>query len=174
MSKKIVVGKFSSAFGIVGQLKIISYCEDPAKIEKYKLFDEDEKEIVIKISNKNKSQIGSTSDGSAVLIAKVEGITNRNDAEKLRGKEIFTNRSEFKNLKKDEFYYSDLIGLDVIEEGAGKVGEIINVSNFGAGGVVEIQFLESKKVENFSFTNSNFPEVNLEKGFVKFINNNEE
>ena len=114
MTKKILIGKIISVFGIKGEVKIISYCGEPQQIENYSLFDEKENPLKLKISNKNKAVIG-TSNGNAILIAKLDGINNRNAAEKLRGTEIFTNRDDFKEADENEFYYVDLIGLDVID-----------------------------------------------------------
>ena len=171
-SAKIVIGKVNSAFGIKGEVKIISYCQNPIQIEKYPLFDEKNNPLKLKISNKSKTVIGTTSAG-AILIAKIDGVNDRNESEKLCGKEIFTIRDVFAELDEDEFYYSDLIDLDVIDENSKKIGKVVNVQDFGAGGMIEIEFEQEdkknnlEKIENFPFKNEFFPEVNLQAGFIK-------
>jgi 16S rRNA processing protein RimM len=172
MTKKILIGKINSIFGIKGEVKIVSYASDPLKMEKYQLFDEAGNPIKLKISNKNKAIVG-TSNGDPILIVKIDGIDNRNAAELLRGKEIFANRSDFDNTAKNEFYYVDLIGLDVIDHNSKKIGKVINVFNHGAGGVIEIEFNSEnlpqnyEKIENFPFKNEIFPSVDLENNFIQ-------
>ncbi len=172
-TKKIAVGKVNSIFGIKGEVKIISYCDHPQKIEEYPLFDANGHVIKLRISNKNKTIIGKSGTGESILIAKIEGVDDRTSAEKLRGCEFFTNRDDFKELAEEEFYYVDLIGLDVVDIQSKKIGKVVNVFDFGAGGVIEIEFLKSGiksgygKIENFPFKNSFFPEVSLSKGFVR-------
>ncbi|MBU6338851.1 MAG: 16S rRNA processing protein RimM [Rickettsiales bacterium] len=170
---KILIGKINSVFGIKGAVKLISFCEDPIQIEKYPLFDDKGNSIKLKISNKNKAIVGTTGSGNAILIAEIAGVTNRNDAEKLRGTELFVERKDFKETKDDEFYYVDLIGLDVVDMESKKLGKVINVYDFGAGGMLEIEFTKSdskktlEKIENFHFKKQTFPEVNLKKGFIR-------
>lgn len=172
--KKIIVAKVSSAFGIKGEVKLICFLEDPKKIEKYPLFDDAGNAIKIKITNKNKTVIGHTASGDPVMIAKIDGVNDRNASELWNGKEIFANRFDFSPTKKDEFYVSDLIGLDVIGMNSKKIGKVIDVTNYGAGTIIEIKFNQPdpeknlEKIENFPFKNEFFPEVNLAKGFILF------
>jgi 16S rRNA processing protein RimM len=185
MDKKIIVGKIISAFGIKGEIKIISYCQNPADIEQYPLFNQKDEKLKLKISNKNKTVIGSTASGDAVLIAKIDNVNDRNLAENLRGDILYCNRDDFKELASDEFYYEDLIGLKVIDKDSKEIGTVINVVDYGAGGMIEIEFLDiaqiqkvatksskeaNKKIDNsmnFAFKNEFFPEINLKEGFIR-------
>ena len=177
MSKKILIGKVNSVFGIKGAVKVISFCQDPIQIENYPLFDEKGNAIKLKISNKNKAVVGSDGGGNSILIAMIEGVTDRTAAEKLRGFEMFTDRENLNETDSDEFYYVDLIGLDVVDAESKKVGKVKNVQDFGAGGMIEIEFEEAfcksfpdkvlDKIENIPFKNAFFPEVNLKAGFVR-------
>jgi 16S rRNA processing protein RimM len=169
MSKKILIGKIIAPFGIKGEVKIVSYCEEPLKIETYPLFDDKGRAVKLKISNKNKAIIGTVS-GEAILIAKIDGINDRNASEDLRGTQIFVNRKDFADTKDNEFYYVDLIGLDVINMNSQKIGKVINVLDHGAGAVIEIKFdadVKAETIDNFPFTNAIFPEVNLRDGFIR-------
>jgi 16S rRNA processing protein RimM len=173
MTKRILIGKIISAFGIKGEVKIISYSQNPNQIADYPIFLKNGEELKIKISNKNKVSIGTNNSGEAIFIAKIDGITDRNMSEKLRGEEIFVSRADFSELSDNEFYYVDLIGLDVIDANSQKIGKVINVGDHGAGGIIEIEFEKAdpqnnrEKIENFPFKNAIFPEVNLAKNFIR-------
>lgn len=173
MDKKIVtIGKIIKPHGIRGEVKIVSYCQNPIQIENYPLFDEEKNPLKLKISNKNKAVIG-TASGEAILLAKIEGVNNRNDSENLRGKEIFVAREEFeKTSAENEFYYVDLIGLNVTDKEKQKIGEVINVLDNGAGAMLEIKFIKENIKENYGqleslpFKNEYFPDVNIQEGFI--------
>lgn len=173
MTKKILIAKVTSVFGIKGELKLIIYSDNPQNIEKYSLFNAAGAQVKIKITNKNKTVIG-TSSGNPIVIVKIDGVNDRNAAELLRGCEFFADREEFADLDENEFYYSDLVGLDVIDMESKKIGKVLNVLDLGAGGIIEIKFDQTdtknslEKIDNFPFKNEFFPEVNLKENFIRF------
>lgn len=177
MSKQILIAKIISVFGIKGEVKIVAYCQDPLQIEKYPLFDKKGNKLSITISNKNKTVIAQSASGDPILIVKINSLNNRNEAEAARGMEIFVNREDFQETAEDEFYHIDLIGLKVQNSDNSVIGKILNVQDFGAGGMLEIEFLEEfcksaagknfNKIENLPFSSKFFPEVKVKEGFIR-------
>lgn len=174
MTNNILIGKVNSAFGIKGEVKIISFCQEPTQIENYSLSDADGNDLKLRISNKNKAVVG-TSSGNAILIAKIDGVNDRNKAEEMRGQELFVKREDFDETDEDEFYYVDLIGLDVVFDEK-KVGKVVNVHDFGAGAMLEInfdkEFVQDKarnlnKTENILFKDENFPKVDIKANVIE-------
>ncbi len=166
---KVLIGKITSVFGIKGQVKILSYCQDSQEIANYPLFDKNNQPISLKITS-TKKKAGNQNE---ILIAKINDISDRNLAEKLIGTEIFTNRDDFAETEENEFYYVDLIGLKVLDNQQNDLGQIKNVLDFGAGSLIEVEFDDKicqernlKKIENFTFKDEFFPEVNIKKGFI--------
>ncbi len=164
----IVIAKVTSVHGIKGLVKIMSFTSNPADITKYssKMFDVQNQQYKIKIINQIPSK------NNDLFIAQIDGIVDRNQAELLKNTELFIKRSDLKKSKKDEFYYVDLIGLDVLDVENKKIGQVLAVNDFGAGGLVEIKFFDEKynksQISNFAFTGKIFPEVNIEKGYLIF------
>ena len=74
---------------------------------------------------------------SSVVIAKIDGVADRNSAEMLRGIELFINRDELPELKDGEYYQADLIGMRVIRDGV-LLGVVDNIQNYGAGDILEL------------------------------------
>lgn len=73
-------------------------------------------------------------------LAAVDGINDRNEAEKLRSTELWIDREKLpRNNSANEFYVADLIGLSVYDETGQLTGKIIAVENFGAGDLLEIK-----------------------------------
>jgi 16S rRNA processing protein RimM len=73
-----------------------------------------------------------------MLVVRVKGVSDRNAAEALNGIELFAARNAFPPPEEEEFYYSDLIGLRVENEGGDVLGSVIALHNFGAGDILEI------------------------------------
>ncbi len=164
--KNIVIAKITSAHGIKGLIKLLSFAANPVDFAEYsgKIFDAKNNFYQIKIVNQVP---GGNND---FFVVKIDGVEDRNGADRLRNTELFVNRGDLKQAKKDEFYYIDLVGLEVLNIDRKKIGKVLAVNDFGAGGVVEIDFDEgfvrAGGMENFAFTNQTFPEIDVEKGFV--------
>lgn len=64
------------------------------------------------------------------LLAQLGGVDDRNRAESFKGARIFVARSDFPPLGEDEYYWVDLIGLEVVNrEGIslGRVSELLDI-----------------------------------------------
>lgn len=158
---KILAGKIVGAHGIRGGIKILSYLEKPQNFGVYKNFYIDSKRILLELNFVKNN----------IAVVNIEGVKKREQAEELVGKEVFIDKSELPKLAEGEFYYSDLIGLKVIEKGTFKeVGKIIAVENFGAGEVIEISFADKTKEKKlFAFNQKTFPKIDLQDGFAEII-----
>ena len=173
MTKKILIAKINSAHGIKGDVNITIFSNDITNFEKYQLFDEQDQPIKLKIISK-KNLASYNSLGDAQVIARIENITDRNSAEKLRNLQIFTNRNEFVKTKKNEFYIVDLIGLKVLDNLCQNIGMVSNVLHHGATPILEITFNKNsipqdhEEIDSFAFTNDFFPNVDIEGGVVYF------
>ena len=102
MKKKILIAKIISARGIQGEVKIMYFGDDVKNLEKYQIFDGKNNPIILKLVNKN--AFTSNASGDKIIVARINGVVDRNQAELLRGTEIFTDRENFSKTKKNEFY----------------------------------------------------------------------
>ncbi len=120
----IQVGIITSAHGIRGQVKIRSFTDNPKDIATLgALTDAKGKSFAIKLH-------GGT---DKALIASVEGITDRNTAELLRGTALYAPAGKFKDTR------HAMIGLSARTADGKNYGTIIATHNFGAGDIVEIE-----------------------------------
>ncbi len=68
----------------------------------------------------------------------------------------------------------DLIGLKVLNIQKQEIGKVVNVLDYGAGTLIEIDFLPDfipenfQQIANFPFKNEFFPIVDIENKFVIF------
>jgi 16S rRNA processing protein RimM len=73
------------------------------------------------------------------LIASSPGVADRTAAEALRGARIFIARSQFPMPDADEFYWADLIGLEVVNREGVALGSVIGLLDTGPHSVLRIQ-----------------------------------
>ncbi|MDA0782617.1 MAG: ribosome maturation factor RimM [Rickettsiales bacterium] len=160
-NRLICIAKITSAHGIKGAVKIRSYTEDPLSIGDYPvLYNKDgSAEYELQIQSNNKEAV----------IAFIDGVNDRNEAEALKGKDLYVYRDDFEDVGENEFYYEDLVGLRVKLQNGTEYGEIISIQNYGAGDIVEIRLKKDKKKELFSFTKDIFPNINIKSGSVIIV-----
>jgi 16S rRNA processing protein RimM len=78
-----------------------------------------------------------TSPVKGGFAARLGGVTNKEDADALRGQRLYAPRAALPNLPDDEFYHADLIGLEVCDTGGKPLGRISAVLNHGASDLLE-------------------------------------
>jgi len=157
----IQVGRIGRPKGTKGLLRFQSYLHDDREINDIKVFYlESEKKIEIKLKS---------FDNKGPLIT-INTFDNRNEVESFVNSHVYLEKKDLeKPSNKDEFYIYELEGLDVISQKNKVVGVVHSAVNFGAGDLLEIYFLKSKKREFIRFTKDEFPEVDIsnKKIFIK-------
>lgn len=136
MNKYILIGKVTTAHGVKGAVKIISFAENPEDIFNYRVFDKNGEVVKLK-------KIGVLSSG--LFISQINEINDRNEAEKLRNFELYIEASDLKKLSDNEIYINELIGAKV--ESNGKFGKVMNVYNYGAGDIMEIKWEDGNSMD---------------------------
>lgn len=126
----VEMGVIGAAHGIRGEVRVKSFTDDPLALGDYgPLLSENGRVFVI-------AQIRAQKD---VVVVRFEGVDDRNAAEALNGTRLFVERAALpEELDEEEFYHTDLIGLDVLDETDALVGKVKAVQNFGGGDIVEI------------------------------------
>tara|TARA_R110000868_G_scaffold315295_4_gene576215 strand:+ start:3761 stop:4273 length:513 start_codon:yes stop_codon:yes gene_type:complete len=133
-SKYIVVGKIGATYGINGWLKIKAYTELNANILDYAPWylsetDQSLREITIE-------------DGKPYgkgIIVKFPDINTPEDARLLTGKTISILRSQLPALSADEYYWSDLEGLTVINQQGVTLGTVAYFIETGSNDVFVVK-----------------------------------
>ncbi len=139
--KKICVGAIAGAFGVHGEVRLKSFCSEPEDIKRYQpLYDENDRLFTIK-------KIRPIKGGLSALIAEVQ---TREEAEALRSTRLYALRTQFPELEEDEYYQSDLIGMDVYDGHGEKLGKVKSIQNYGAGDLLEMHYKGKTALVPFS------------------------
>ena len=156
LNHKLCVGVITVPHGVRGQVRVKSFTVEPRDITRYApLVDADgEREYRLEF-------VGHT---KGVLLARVDGVCDRNAAETLRGTELFIYRDTLPEPEdEDEFYNADLVGLAAVRPDGSAYGTVKALHDFGAGDMIEFELAESGDVI-LPFTRAVVPEIDLEKG----------
>jgi 16S rRNA processing protein RimM len=127
---RICVGAIAGAFGVRGEVRLKSFCAQPEAIAAYApLWTED---------GRRSFTVRLTRGSGGGLTARLSGVETREEADALRGVELFADRKKLPNLPDDEFYHADLIGLEVLDTSGRPLGRVRAVHNHGAGDIIEV------------------------------------
>ena len=120
--EKIKIGKITSPVGLKGEVKIVSFSDDPMRFE---MLDH------VFVSGKDGRMKDSVIEGlrykGAQIILKIEGIDDRNASEAARGCELFMDEADLPELEEGQFYVRDMVGADVILEDGTLIGTLKDV-----------------------------------------------
>ena len=103
------------------------------------------------------------------VVCRIASVTDRTQAEALRGTELFVARGQLPKPEPEEFYHADLIGLQAIDEGGQLVGTVVAIQNFGADDLIEIRVTGSNQTEFLPFTRACVPVVDITGGKIVII-----
>ncbi len=126
--KPVTLAAIIGAHGVTGEVRLKLFGEGWAELKRYKSFN-DGAFTLKKIRDDNKG-------GAVARFAECE---DRNTAEKLRGTALTVTRADFPDLAEGEYYYADLLGLAATSETGEVLGTVVQVLNFGAGDVIEVE-----------------------------------
>lgn len=75
----------------------------------------------------------------ATVVAKLEGIADREQAAALQGLRIAVSRDDFPEPAANEFYWADLVGLNVVNADGVALGSVARVFETGANDVLVVE-----------------------------------
>ena len=152
----ICVGVISGAYGVQGELRIKSFCAIPEDIEHYSPLTD--------ARGHEKFQLAILRPIKSGFAARLPQVSSKEDADALRGTQLFAQRDQLPSLPDDEFYHADLIGLQVYDTGGVLLGRVKTVQNHGADDLLELQLSGSSTTTFLPFTKAAVPTVDLASG----------
>lgn len=158
MSDLIFVAQVAASFGVRGEFKLISHMDDPLSVLEYNpLYNQSgEPALVITAARAHKG----------ALIVKAEGVADKDKADAIKGLKLYVRREDLPEVEDaDDFYITDLIGLEVRGTDGAVLGRLKGVEDFGAGDLLDIQ-PKGGSSYYLMFTRENVPEVNVAAGYI--------
>jgi len=162
----IEVGRIGDAWGVKGWFKVISHSASPEALfssKKWYLIPTErgkpsfEGPVLMRVKQ--------AKHHSDTVVAWAEGFDDRTSAEPLKGSRIYVARSSFPSTQTDEYYWVDLLGLQVFNREGLNLGEVKDLMSTGPQTVLILSYLlEDKPMERLiPFVNSYIDRVDIEK-----------
>jgi 16S rRNA processing protein RimM len=135
----IVVGQLGGVHGVRGWLKLNSYTRPKENIFNYSPLLMHTDDVWQTIDIEEYQQRGER------LLVKLSGIDNPEDARKYTKCELAVSREHLPALKEGEYYWCDLIGLEVLNQDNKSLGKVDEIVETGANDVLVIVPSEKDK-----------------------------
>ncbi len=139
----INVGEISGVFGVKGWIKVFSFTQPRENILSYSpwyLQKGDEIKQVKPVDGQRQGKL---------VVASLFGVNDRDQALLLGGWKILIDRGQLPVLGRDEYYWSDLIGLKVKTPQGVKLGVVVSMMETGANDVLVVREGEKERLIPF-------------------------
>ena len=132
-SKRIQVGRIAGIYGVKGWLKIESYTRPPENIFSYKPW------YIKQDGNWQEMNLLDSKIHGKGLIAALENINDRDVAREFIDADISIFRSQLHDLEPGEYYWHDLLGMQVINQQDSLLGQLQEILETGANDVLVVK-----------------------------------
>ncbi|MCG5074541.1 ribosome maturation factor RimM [Paraburkholderia tagetis] len=138
----VEVGAVLDAYGLKGGLKIAPHAQGGKALIAAKRWwllkgrEHPERHSAVRVSAKV--------HGDSV-VGQLGGVADRDAALQLRGARIYVSRADFPATEADEYYWVDLMGLDVANEAGVELGKVADLIDNGAQSVLRVEYPSTGK-----------------------------
>jgi 16S rRNA processing protein RimM len=150
--RKVCIGAIAGVHGVRGLVRIKSFTDAPEDVTAYG--------PVTDAGGSRRFVIEAKGMVRGMVLAHIDGVDDRDAADRLRGTELYVDRDVLPVPEAEEYYHADLIGLDVEMGDGAHLGTVKAVQNFGGGDILEVA-RDDGGVDMLPFTHAVVPEVDV-------------
>jgi 16S rRNA processing protein RimM len=137
-AQRLCVGIVTGPHGVHGAVRIKSFMEVPQDIARYGPVEDE--------AGRRRFDVTLCGAAKGVLLARLSGVEDRDQAEALRGLRLYLSRVALPQTEAEEYYHADLIGLEAVLGDGTPVGRVRAIYDFGAGDTLELARLGAPPV----------------------------
>lgn len=157
LAERILLGHVAGVHGVKGWIKIHSYTDPRDAIFDYQPWLLGEAEMAITVLEGKVS--------GKYLLARLKDVSGRDEAEAIAGQKIVVVRDSLPPLQDSEFYWADLVGLEVLNQDGSSLGRIREMLATGAN---DVMVVSGERERLIPFVMDLYvSQVDLEQGVVK-------
>ena len=124
-------GKIVSTHGVRGEVRVQPWCDTPDFLEQFDTLWTGRGRAPVHVQR-------ARAHGNIVIL-KLSGIDSMDDAEKLRGADLYVERADAVPLSEGEYYIGDIIGMKAVAEDGTELGIIRDVIDTAANDVYAVR-----------------------------------
>lgn len=123
----LVIGRLLRPHGVLGEIRMEVLTDFPERLRKGK---------TIYLGKQHKPAVLETLRwADRALLISIEGVSDRDEAALLRGLEVAVRSDSLPRLPEDHYYHHELIGMEVVDEHGGQLGQLAQILETGANDV---------------------------------------
>jgi 16S rRNA processing protein RimM len=126
------MGRVAAPFGVKGWVKIAPFTESPAALARYRRL------WVGRQGEWREVAVEEAAVHGASVVARLAGCDDRDAAARLKGVALAVPREALPAAGPDEFYWADLVGLDVVNAAGEALGRVAGLFSTGAHDVMRV------------------------------------
>ena len=152
MKNHFIIGKITNTHGVHGEMRVVPFTDDPTRFSRLKT-------VIIRMDGRDTAMtlISARLHKQFVLI-KLQGVTDMNAAERLKGAELLIPDAQAMPLGEGEYYQRDLLDLAVIDQQGNHLGFIEDILETGAN---DVYVIGQRDGDTKNKTRSKEPEILL-------------
>lgn len=154
----VVMGQVTDPYGVKGWIKVRPFTETTGSLLDFPVW------WLGGEGNWRESRVIEAAVQGKSVVACLDATPDRNAAERLKGVQIAVPRSSLPEAGKNEYYWSDLIGLRVTGLDGVDLGQVENVIETGANDVLEVK---GEHIHLIPFVSDYIVEVDMENRVIR-------
>jgi 16S rRNA processing protein RimM len=131
--KLVVMGRVFAPFGVSGWIRIQPFTAAAESLLSYPAW------WLGRGAEWRKHRIAGSQVQGRTVVAKLEGCDDRDAAAGFRGHEVAVLRDELPKTRENEYYWTDLIGLNVVNGDGEDFGRLVRILRTGANDVLVVE-----------------------------------
>jgi len=169
----IEVGRIVDAWGIKGWVKVVPFASDPQALfssRRWFVLPPEAGGIarpVVAESYPPILKVMQSREHGGAVVAQVQDVTDRSGAEALRGARLFVGRASFPTAGDGEYYWVDLIGLQVVNREGAALGSVVGLLDTGAHSVLRVAPEDGGEERLIPFVGAYIDDVSLEARLIR-------
>ncbi|MDH3909485.1 MAG: ribosome maturation factor RimM, partial [Gammaproteobacteria bacterium] len=132
LTQPVILGRIDGLFGVRGWIKVYSYTEPREAVLNYKDW------LLARDGEWQRVELADGKRQGKAVIARLEGIEDRDAAAELIGSEIGVDRDALPEPEEGHYYWADLEGLTVVRRDGTDLGKVTYVMATGASDVLVV------------------------------------
>ena len=160
-SNLILVAQIAGGFGVKGEVRVTAYTAEPMALMSYGPLLRADGSVGLTLTSARPDKNG--------VVGRAKEIATKEQADALRGLKLFVPRDLLPEPDEDEFYLTDLIGLEARDPDGRVLGRIKAVQNFGASDMLEITPAEGGQTWYLPFTREAVPDLHIADGWLRTV-----
>jgi 16S rRNA processing protein RimM len=159
--KLVLVGQVAGGFGVKGEVRVTAWTADPMALLDYR-------DLLRADGSPGLTLLSGRLDKNGV-VGRAKEIATKEAADALRGLKLFVPRARLPEPEEDEFYLTDLIGLEARDPEDAVLGRVKSVQNFGASDMLEIAPATGGPTWYLPFTREAVPDLHIADGWLRAV-----